>query len=155
MFHAPHDVQLLLKLRCADVALDAHLRAELAAKPERWTLEPKRFDLSRLHHRAAEPLRSFRARLLPEHRSQSEHRFVWLGAGREQFLLKYLDQRPDLDMIGRFMNRQPLQRHGLLRLPSPGLRAPPAAALMQALRQAGAQPLAAPHWIYSETGDLA
>ncbi len=67
MFHAPHDAQVLLRFHLADVAVDAKLRAQLARKPELWTLEPELFDLHRLGPAQADPLKQFSARFVQGH----------------------------------------------------------------------------------------
>ncbi len=94
-------------------------------------------------------------RLLADRRQAPAQRFFWFGQGREQFLVKWLDQRPDIDLVGRFINRRPLQSQRLLTLPAAALAPPAAATLGLALKRAGADPVAAPQWLYTETGDLA
>jgi hypothetical protein len=190
MFHSPHDVQVLMRIALRDAQADAQLRQALARAPQLWTLEPERFDLSRLQPGAAAPLSSFSARLVQGHferggvtrwakvqidvealllfnrllpglRQAERQRFFWFGQGREQFLVKWLDQRPDVDLIGRFDNagalasqstRRLLSLQSLVRGP---LAPPPAAALLAALRAQGARPVSAPQWLYVETSDLA
>jgi hypothetical protein len=184
MFHTPHDVQLLLRIRLQDAGLDAQVRHQLATQPQLWTVEPERFDLSRLHAGSGAPLQNFKAnlvqghferggavryaqvsvvveqvlvfnRLLPAFRQAGHQRFFWFGQGREQFLVKWLDQRPDVDLIGRFTTRKPQGGQRLLTLPSGPLAPPPAALMARALRDAGALVAQAPQWLYVETGDLA
>ncbi|MES2950019.1 MAG: hypothetical protein V4858_15870 [Pseudomonadota bacterium] len=67
MFHAPHDAQVLLRFHLADAATDARLRAQLAQKPELWTLDPESFDLHRLQTGHADPLKQFGARFVQGH----------------------------------------------------------------------------------------
>lgn len=178
MFHRPHDVQVLLRLRLQDAALDRRLRDILARKPRLWTLIPERFDLDRLDPEHPAPLQAFRGtlheghferggparfevrcrveavplfqRLSGEPRRANRQRFLWFGLGSDQFLVKRLDQRPDIDLIGRFEAVSPWTGQRELELPAPeGLAAPSA----QALRVAGVPgPV---HWLVAETGDLA
>lgn len=185
MFHTPHDVQAVLRLSAVDVRIDKRLRQALHAKPELWTLDPERFDLSRLQPGHAAPLTQFRARAVQGHferggverladplftvkevllfetldpmtRRADEQRFLCFGQGRERFLVKRLDQRPDIDLIGRWSEARALAaRRFELRLPSPGVAAPAPQTLLQALRAHGAQPRTAVQWLYVETGDLA
>lgn len=181
MFHAPHDVQLLLRLRAADAPLDARLRRQLAQRPALWTLEPERFDLNGLERgqgrtfdaqvvdghfeRGGLPWRAgvrfeieqtllFR-RLDPRPRQAGAAHFLWFGQGREHFLLKWLDQRPDVDLIGLQRLRRPRSAAHRLDLPMQGLEAPSQVAVHAALRASSAQPSGALQWLYRETGDLA
>lgn len=179
MFHRPHDVQVLLRLRLEDARLERRLRDILARQPQLWTLNPEPFDLDRLAPGSAEPLPPFRAtlheghferggpvrfsdvgcvvesirlfqRLSGEPRRAPQQRFLWIGQGREQFLVKRLDQRPDIDLIGRFEAARPWTGERDIALPAPAGLEPPSP---EALRRAG---LMAPvRWLYVETGDLA
>lgn len=67
MFHAPHDAQVLLRFHLADAAVDARMRAQLAQKPELWTLDPESFDLHRLQSGHDQPLKQFGARFVQGH----------------------------------------------------------------------------------------
>ncbi len=138
MFHAPHDAQVLLRFHLVDAAADAKLRAQLARKPELWTLEPELFDLHRLGLGQADPLKQFTARFVQGHFERggveryagqtvvvddvlwfkrldgkpvahSAGHYLVVGAGREYFAVKEIDRRPDFDVIVAMKPlRQPL-----------------------------------------------
>jgi hypothetical protein len=128
MFHAPHDYQVILKLRMADPAQDRELRARLDGKTALWTLAPQKFELDRLAPGAADPLAGFKADLVLGHFEQggkTEYagaavvvervllfrqlsaqatrsdtaRYIQLGTGTQRFLVKLIDSRPDFDHI--------------------------------------------------------
>jgi hypothetical protein len=184
MFHVPHDVQLLLHIRLQDGRLEQRMRRTLAQRPELWTIEPEHFDLTRLHASSSAPLGGFGARLFQGHferggqerhaavrveveqvllfnrlvplmRQAAQQRFFWFGKGREQFLVKWLDQRPDIDLIGRFVSHAPMQGQRLLTMPAGPLKPPADNVLTPRLRQAGAKPVGAINWLYADTSDLA
>ena len=67
MFHAPHDRQVVLRIRLEDAALQRRLGERLAREPGLWTLVPERFDLHRLAPGADAPLRGFRADIVEGH----------------------------------------------------------------------------------------
>ncbi|MFC5478685.1 hypothetical protein [Massilia suwonensis] len=67
LFHAPHDNQVVLKVRFEDPALDRAMRARLDGKTALWTLEPEAFALHRLAPGSAAPLRAFRANVVKGH----------------------------------------------------------------------------------------
>ena len=56
MFHRPHDVQAILRLRATDPARERELRAWLAQSPSLWTIVPAAFNLDDLAPGAARPL---------------------------------------------------------------------------------------------------
>ena len=124
LFRAPHDHQVVLRLRLADPGLERALRAQLDGKTALWTIAPERFELSRLGPDSAAPLHSFAAdvfdghferdgrrayigagfvvekvlvyrRLDPAARSRLEARYLPVG----RFLVKEIDSRPDYDHI--------------------------------------------------------
>ncbi|KFI08382.1 hypothetical protein [Massilia sp. BSC265] len=124
LFRAPHDHQVVLKLRLTDPELERALRARLDGKTALWTIEPERFELSRLGPASAAPLRSFAADVFEGHferdgkRAHAGARFMveqvivyrrldpaavsrpearYLPVGR--FLVKEIDSRPDYDHI--------------------------------------------------------
>ncbi|RTL44388.1 MAG: hypothetical protein EKK53_07180 [Burkholderiales bacterium] len=185
MFHAPHDVQVLLRLAPVKQRLSLALRRALHSAPGRlWTIHPERFDLDRLAPGAPDPLTEFDARVFQGHferggrvafegvrfrveqvpvyaplnatpRHAPRQRFWCLGDGTERFLVKQLDQRPDVDLIGSFQTAVPVPGQPVLDLPNRRLATPDPQALNAALAQAGFRPLHAVHWHYAETGDLA
>jgi hypothetical protein len=124
LFRAPHDHQVVLRVRLADPDHDRALRAQLHGKTDLWTIEPERFELSRLGPASAAPLRAFGAdifsghferdgkrlatgvqfvveqvlvyrRLDPSPQSKPEARYLPVG----RFLVKEIDSRPDYDHI--------------------------------------------------------
>lgn len=128
MFHAPHDYQVVLKIRLADQALDKALRARLDGKTALWTLAPEKFEIDRLAPGAANPLAGFNARLVLGHFEQGgatqyadagviveqvllfrqlapaaaqsdTARYIQLGKGSRRYLVKQVDSRPDFDHI--------------------------------------------------------
>lgn len=128
MFHAPHDYQVVLRLRLADPAQDRALRERLDGKSALWTLAPEKFELDRLAPGAADPLDSFKADLVLGHFEQggktqyagagviveqvllyrqlskqaarsATARYIQLGTGAQRFLVKQIDSRPDFDHI--------------------------------------------------------
>lgn len=128
MFHPPHDYQVLLQIRLADMAQDAALRRRLGASPALWTLAPEKFELDRFAPGAPAPLRHFKGDLVLGHFEQggqiqyaaarivvervlSLHRlapgpavsrsarYVQVGSGARRFLVKQLDSRPDFDHV--------------------------------------------------------
>lgn len=128
MFHAPHAYQVVLRLRLADAALDARLRARLDQEVALWTIDPEKFDLERLAPGAAPALRQFKANVVLGHFEQGgateypgvtvivEQVLVWrplaaakrvatqaqylqVGSGARRYLVKQIDSRPDYDHI--------------------------------------------------------
>lgn len=177
MFHAPHDVQLILELRLADPALDRAVRARLDGKPVLWTLSPEDFELDRLAPGNANPLKSFKADLVLGHferggstvykgvvvmvdrvlyyrklsaaaRMSDAARYMQVGGDKQRFLVKEIDSRPDFDHIVAISTGAATARDPLL-LPKAGIVQPAPAALLQALP--GASLIGT---IYFETDDL-
>ncbi|THC45300.1 hypothetical protein [Massilia sp. Mn16-1_5] len=124
LFHAPHDNQVVLKVRFADPALERAMRTRLDGKTALWTLEPEAFALHRLAPDSARPLENFRANVVEGHferegvtrerdaalvvekvllyRTLSPQPAVqtvarYLPVGR--FLVKLVDSRPDFEHI--------------------------------------------------------
>lgn len=184
MFHAPHDVQLLLRIRLAQSDADAHLRAELARRPRLFTLAPERFDLDRLRQATQPELTQFQAQcfdghferegkpwgevqsvqvqalllqrtLDPRPRRATQQQWWLLAQGHEAFVVKQLDQRPDVDAIGAVPLRQavPAWRRRLS-LPASGMTLPQPATLTRLMQAQGLQPAGALRWLYVEAGDL-
>jgi hypothetical protein len=128
MFHAPHDYQVILQVHVADAATDAALRKRLDGKTALWTIAPEKFELSRLAPQAPSPLRQFKAdlvsghfeqggktqytastivvdkvlmfhKLSPEQRASSTSTYLQIGSGKQRYLVKQIDSRPDYDHI--------------------------------------------------------
>jgi hypothetical protein len=166
MFHAPHDVQAVLRVRFADPALDRTLRARLDGRTALWTLDPERFALGRLAPASSQPLQGFSADVVEGHFERggatrfrhaalvveqvllyrplspapaTRPRAHYVPVGR--FLVKLIDSRPDADHI--VLLKRPAAAP--LDVPKRGL-APDLAALARHATVAGT--------VYYETGDL-
>ena len=128
MFHAPHDYQVILQVHVADPATDAALRRRLDGKTALWTIAPEKFELSRLAPQAPSPLKHFKADLVLGHFEQggktqyaastvvvdkvlmfrklspaisigSTATYMQIGSGKQRYLIKQIDSRPDYDHI--------------------------------------------------------
>lgn len=128
MYHAPHDYQVVLRVRLADPAIDAAVRARLQEQVALWTLDPEKFALERLAPGAADPLKRFRASVVLGHferdgvvqhqqadilveqvlhfrqlpmqmRRTSAASYLQLGRDERRFLVKLVEARPDFDHI--------------------------------------------------------
>lgn len=124
LFRAPHDRQIVLRVRLADPEPDPAVREQMHGKLGLWTIEPERFELPRLGHESSNPLRSFGADVFSGHferagkRAHAKARCVvergipyrkldpaarvrggsrCLSVGR--YLVKEIDSRPDVDHI--------------------------------------------------------
>lgn len=183
MFHSPHDLQVVVRLRAADAHLDQMLRQALSASSGLWSIAPERFDLNRAEPGHADPLRQFRAdvfeghferggvrrkesvafdvdqvllfnRLDPAARSAGQRVFQVIGAGRAHFLVKRLDQRPDVDLIGRFDTASATQKAGTIVLDGSSLQPPSDREIRSALGASALPTAQGVNWFYVETGDL-
>ncbi|WP_295998705.1 hypothetical protein [Rugamonas sp.] len=166
MFHAPHDHQVVLQVRLADAALDAVLRRRLDGRTALWTIAPEAFELARLAPGAGAPLRRFKAdlvrghfeqggkteyagaavlvervllyrRLDPARRASATATYSQIGAGRQRFLLKDIDSRPDFDHIVAFSTTADAPG-GPVSVAKQALRQPDGPTLAAALRARGA-----------------
>lgn len=161
MFHAPHDYQVVLQVHIADPKLDAALRQRLDGKTALWSIDPEKFELNRLAPNAAAPVRQFRADLVEGHferggktqyagatvvvdkvlmyrqlsadaARRDSARYVQLGSGKQRYLVKEIDSRPDFDHIVA-LEASPAVATGAVVAGKLGLNEPPAAALERAL----------------------
>lgn len=90
MFHATHDVQVVLKVSLADEVMQRRLVDMLWQAPSRyWTLEPELFDLNRLAPAAQQPLRQFQATLYQGHFERGGAKQAKTGIQVEQVLWYY------------------------------------------------------------------
>ena len=167
MFHAPHDYQVLLQLHIADPKTDAALRRRLDGKPLLWTLSPEKFELDRLAPQAAQPLTQFKADLVqghfeqngktqfagatvvidkvliyrqlsPEQKTSASARYLSIGKGRQRYLVKEIDSRPDFDHIVSYRAKKHAPEEAIS-IAKPGLAEPDTQTLAAALHlQAGA-----------------
>lgn len=161
MFHAPHDYQVILKLRISDKSLDDQLRRQLGSTVALWTLSPEEFDLDRLAPGNKQPLTRFKADIVQGHFEQggaTRHaaatvivekvlvfrklsptrakepgaRYLQIGSGSERFLVKEIDSRPDFDHIVAVSTRADAPLDPLM-LPKASLAEPSARMLSDAL----------------------
>jgi hypothetical protein len=183
MFHAPHDAQVLLRLAAVDDRLERSLRRALSLEPGAlWSIEPAAFDLDRLV--GASPLRHIEATVYEGHferggrvrhrgvrfrvervlvharldatpRSSQSQRFWCFGDGRERFLVKQLDQRPDVDLIGSLRTDDAATVQAPIAMTGVPLKPPDDARMLAGLASAGIRPASPLRWLYVETGDLA
>jgi len=179
MFHAPHDYQVLLQVRLLDPKLDGLLRARLEGKPALWTVDPEKFELDRLAPGAGAPVRQFTAtivqghfeqggkpqyrdvtvivekvllfrRLLPETVESATARYMQVGTGRQRFLVKTIDSRPDFDHIVAYRATPGADTQSIT-VPKLALQQPSPRALADAL---GVAPSAIAGTVYFDTNDL-
>jgi hypothetical protein len=161
MFHAPHDYQVILQVHLADAATDAALRRRLDGKTALWTIAPEKFELSRLAPSAAAPLRQFKADLVQGHfeqggktqfaaatvvvdkvlmfrqlspapKANADASYVQIGSGKQRYLVKQIDSRPDFDHIVAYQAATDAST-SLIALRKQALRQPDARALAAAL----------------------
>jgi len=179
MFHAPHDYQVLLQLHIADPKTDAALRRRLDGKPLLWTLSPEKFELDRLAPQADHPLTQFKADLVqghfeqngktqfggatvvidkvlvyrqlsPEQKTSATARYLSIGDGKQRYLVKEIDNRPDFDHIVSYRTK----KHALaepISVLKPDLAEPDVRTLAAALH---IKPSAIRGTIYYSTDDL-
>jgi hypothetical protein len=179
MFHTPHDYQVILQVHVADPATDAALRRRLDGKSALWTIAPEKFELSRLAPAAALPLKRFRAdlvlghfeqggktryaaatvvvdkvlmfrKLSPEQSASVSASYVQIGSGRQRYLVKQIDSRPDYDHIVAYAAAESAPATTIT-VDKQGLRQPPDRALADALH---VQPGAIRGTVYFSTDDL-
>lgn len=161
MFHAPHDAQVILQLRLADPALDRTLRARLDGRTALWTIAPEKFELNQFAPGSKPPFPRFQADLVLGHfeqggqtqfanakvivekvlyfrklsgkpASSATARYLQVGSGRQRFLVKEIDSRPDFDHIVAFSARAGTPRDPIV-APKDGLREPSLKTLARAL----------------------
>lgn len=179
LFHAPHDYQVILRVHVADPATDAAVRARLDGKTALWTVAPEKFELSRLAPASAAPLRQFNADLVQGHferggatqyanativvdqvimfrqlspaaKANANASYLQLGTGKQRYLIKQIDSRPDFDHIVAYTAASGAPTAAIT-LGKPTLRQPSDQALADALRvPAGA----IGGTVYFETDDL-
>lgn len=128
MFHAPHDYQVVLQIRCLDQKLDAAIKARLEQKLALWTMEPEQFEIARLAADSKSLLKQFKANIVlghfeqggkteykdvpvvvektlifrqlsPQMRDSKQAVYHQIGSGTQRFLLKEIDSRPDFDHV--------------------------------------------------------
>ncbi|MDP1979074.1 hypothetical protein [Undibacterium sp.] len=128
MFHAPHDYQVVLQIRCLDQQLDATIKTRLEQKLVLWTMEPEQFEIARLAADSKLPLKQFKANIVlghfeqggkveyrdvivfvektlifrqlsPQMRESKQAVYHQIGSGSHRFLLKEIDSRPDFDHV--------------------------------------------------------
>ncbi|MYN03637.1 hypothetical protein GTP41_16195 [Pseudoduganella sp. DS3] len=179
MFHAPHDFQVILQIHIADKATDAALRKQLDGKTALWTIDPEKFELSSIAPESEKPRKEFRADLVQGHFERGgsprfkgarividkvivfrqleskEHsaklaRYIQLGSGKQRFLIKEINTRPDFDHIVAY-NAAPGAPTGAIQVRRWGVQQTGNDALAMALKVNMA---AIGGTVYFETGDL-
>lgn len=95
------------------------------------------------------------ARLDATRRSSQSQRFWCFGDGRERFLVKQLDQRPDVDLIGSLRTVDVATVEAPIALTGAPLKPPDDARMLTGLASSGIRPASPLRWLYVETGDLA
>lgn len=105
MFHQPHDVQVVLRVRFTDPGLDSAIRARLEGRTALWTLEPERFALQRLAPGAPHPLEQFSANVVEGHFEQGgAQRYLGARLAVEQVVLfRPLDPAPSTATVSRYL----------------------------------------------------
>jgi hypothetical protein len=105
MFHAPHDAQVVLRVRFTDPALESRMRSRLDGGTGLWTLDPERFALRRLAPGAAQPLRQFSASVVEGHFEQGGAvRYQGAQLAVEQVILfRPLDPAPSVATVARYL----------------------------------------------------
>ncbi|MFZ6735884.1 hypothetical protein ACO0LG_28450 [Undibacterium sp. Ji42W] len=128
MFHAPHDYQVVLQIRCLDQQLDKAIKARLEQKLVLWTMDPEQFEIARLAADSKLPLKQFKANIVlghfeqggkteyknvrvvvektlifrqlsPQMRESRQVVYHQIGNGSQRFMLKEIDSRPDFDHV--------------------------------------------------------
>lgn len=179
MFHAPHDYQVILQIHIADKATDAALRKRLDGKDALWTIDPEKFEMSALAPEAKTPRKEFRADLVQGHferggspqykgvkvvidkvlvfrqlddkpRDADMARYMQVGSGKQRFLVKEINTRPDFDHIVAY-HAAPGAPTASFNVRKWGVKQPGNDALAMALK---ANMSAIGGTIYFETGDL-
>jgi hypothetical protein len=179
MFHTPHDYQVIMQVHVADPATDAELRQRLDGKTALWTIAPEKFELSRLAPAATLPLKRFKAdlvlghfeqggktqyaastvvvdkvlmfsKLSPEQRASISASYVQIGSGRQRYLIKQIDSRPDYDHIVAYAAADGVPTDAIT-VDKQALRAPSNRTLAEALH---VRPDAIRATVYFYTDDL-
>lgn len=162
MFHAPHDYQVILRLRIDESNIDRLVKARLDGKTALWTISPENFELDRLGPDSKQPLKAFRAdlvlghfeqggktqyrnvpvvveevlmfrRLSPAQHASAQARYVQIGSGAQRFLVKEIDSRPDFDHIVAYKAANGAARNPVI-VSKSALQETPAKALEAALK---------------------
>lgn len=179
MFHAPHDYQVILQIHIADKSTDSALRKVLDGRDVLWTVDPEKFELSTLAPGAKAPRREFKADLVQGHferggvaqykgakvvidkvlvfrklddkkRNATTSRYLQIGSGKQRFLVKEIDARPDFDQIVSY-NAAAGAPAAPVQLPKWGMQPAGRDVLAKALK---ANISAVGKTIYYESGDL-
>lgn len=122
MFHAPHDVQVVLRIALADSHQQRALVEQLTKTPTAyWTLEPELFDLNRLGKQPP-ALHSFKAKLYQGHFERGG-RFMFESNVRVQQVDWFYPLQKDNNATSRFqrLTQQPqrcLYMYRITRQPS-------------------------------------
>lgn len=183
MFHAPHDFQVVIQFHLADTTVQNKLARALATTPQFWSLDPEDFDLQRFSSNNPKPITQFTARFVEGHferggteryvaqtvvvdkvlifrRIKSEKlvdtkgRYHLIGQGKERFLVKEIDRRPDFDVIFKLSEFAKSNLHKIIHFPDSTLAFPEASRLTKQLLNAKDKHRSAGAVLYFETEDL-
>ena len=183
MFHAPHDLQVVIQFHLADTKVHDELAQALANKSQFWSLDPEDFDLQRLSPAHATPLTKFSAdffeghferggqqrylsqtvivdkvmmfrRLKMENKTKTQGHYHVIGQGKERFLVKEIDRRPDFDVIFKLNEFAKPNLPKTIKLPTTSLAFPEASSLKKPLLSAKNRHRSPGVVLYFETEDL-
>lgn len=183
MFHAPHDLQVVIQFHLADARVHDELAQALINKSQFWSLDPEDFDLQRLSPAHARPLTKFSAdffeghferggqqrylgqtvivdkvmmfrRLKLENKSKTQGHYHVIGQGKERFLVKEIDRRPDFDVIFKLNEFTKPNLPKIIKLPTTSLAFPEASSLKKPLLSAKNTHRSPGVVLYFETEDL-
>ncbi len=183
MFHAPHDLQVLIQFHLADTKVHDELAQALTNKSQFWSLDPEDFDLQRLSPAHTTPLRKFSAnffeghferggqqryvshtvivdkvmmfrRLRMENKTETLGHYHVIGQGKERFLVKEIDRRPDFDVIFKLNEFTKPNLPKIVKLPATSLAFPEASSLKKPLLSAKNTHRSPGVVLYFETEDL-
>lgn len=183
MFHAPHDLQVVIQFHLADAKVHDELAQALTNKSQFWSLDPENFDLQRLSPAHATPLTKFSAnffeghferggqqrhvsqtvivdkvmmfrRLKMENRIKTQGIYHVIGQGKERFLVKEIDRRPDFDVIFKLNEFAKPKLPNIIKLPTTSLAFPKTSSLKKPLLSAKNKHHSPGVVLYFETEDL-
>ncbi len=183
MFHAPHDLQVVIQFHLADTKVHDELAQALTNKSQFWSLDPEDFDLQRLSSAHATPLSKFSANFFEGHFERGgQQRYVSqtvivdkvmmfrplklenkiemqghyhvIGQGKERFLVKEIDRRPDFDVIFKLNEFAKPNLPKTIKIPTTSLAFSEASSLKMALLSAKNTHRSPGVVLYFETEDL-
>lgn len=183
MFHAPHDLQVIIQFHLTDTKTQKALGESLSRKVKIWSLDPEDFDLQRLAPNHLNPITEFSARFVEGHferggaerysqqsvvvdkvlmfrrltgerQARTKGRYHLIGRGHERFLVKEIDRRPDFDVIFKLSEYAKPSLADVVHFPDSRLAFPNFARLNMALLPANEGKHPVGKILYFETEDL-